>query len=293
MATMWRKAMLYLGLGPDDEYDDYDAADDRPAPVAPRRAPGPYGRRRRPGRSARPVGSSNRPLRSRAPPPCGPRPPATGDGPAERTCTAVVRPLQPGAAPHVVAPHLVQPGPGGRRQFKANQPVAMDLLEVDRELSRRLIDFSSGLCYGLGGKMEKVANQVYLLTPNVEVRRRTCGASTSAATTRRLIDLPWTPICLILNLYWFVILARMILSPGSAVTAGTAGGQRLLGACTALTEPVLGPLRRVIPPVRMGTGRHRRVADHRPRRGHPHLLTAALRSPISAYERWVLSTAWT
>ena len=28
MATMWRKAMLYLGLGPDDEYDDYDAAPD-------------------------------------------------------------------------------------------------------------------------------------------------------------------------------------------------------------------------------------------------------------------------
>ena len=22
---MWRKAMLYLGLGPDEEYDDYDA----------------------------------------------------------------------------------------------------------------------------------------------------------------------------------------------------------------------------------------------------------------------------
>ena len=33
---MWRKAMLYLGLGPDEEYDDYDPAHDdgmdRPAP---------------------------------------------------------------------------------------------------------------------------------------------------------------------------------------------------------------------------------------------------------------------
>jgi cell division inhibitor SepF len=55
-------------------------------------------------------------------------------------------------------------------KFKADQPVAMDLLDVDRELSRRLIDFSSGLCYGIGGKMEKVANHVYLLTPpGVEV----------------------------------------------------------------------------------------------------------------------------
>ena len=24
MASMWRRAMLYLGLGPDDEYDDFD-----------------------------------------------------------------------------------------------------------------------------------------------------------------------------------------------------------------------------------------------------------------------------
>jgi cell division inhibitor SepF len=41
---------------------------------------------------------------------------------------------------------------------------------VPRDLSRRLIDFASGLCYGIGGQMEKVANSVYLLTPsNVEV----------------------------------------------------------------------------------------------------------------------------
>ena len=29
MASMWRRAMLYLGLGPDDEYDDYEPYDDR------------------------------------------------------------------------------------------------------------------------------------------------------------------------------------------------------------------------------------------------------------------------
>ena len=32
---MWRKAMLYLGLGPDEEYDDYDAGyDDALSPAA-------------------------------------------------------------------------------------------------------------------------------------------------------------------------------------------------------------------------------------------------------------------
>ena len=41
---------------------------------------------------------------------------------------------------------------------------------AERDLARRLIDFSSGLCYGLGGQMEKVARDVYLLTPDdVEV----------------------------------------------------------------------------------------------------------------------------
>jgi cell division inhibitor SepF len=32
-------------------------------------------------------------------------------------------------------------------------------------VSRRLVDFASGLCYGLNGTMEKVASGVYLLKP--------------------------------------------------------------------------------------------------------------------------------
>ena len=41
---------------------------------------------------------------------------------------------------------------------------------LERDLSRRLVDFASGLCYGMRGSMERVTNQVYLLTPsNVEV----------------------------------------------------------------------------------------------------------------------------
>ncbi len=55
-------------------------------------------------------------------------------------------------------------------RFKAGQPVIVNLQGVESDLSRRIIDFASGVCYGVGGEMEKVANQVYLLTPtNVEV----------------------------------------------------------------------------------------------------------------------------
>ena len=44
-------------------------------------------------------------------------------------------------------------------------PVIMNLEGTEREVARRLIDFASGLCYGLDGSMEKVANGVYLLKP--------------------------------------------------------------------------------------------------------------------------------
>jgi len=52
----------------------------------------------------------------------------------------------------------------------AGTPVILNLQGVERDLSRRLVDFASGLCYGLRGQMERVTNQVYLLTPSdVEV----------------------------------------------------------------------------------------------------------------------------
>ncbi|MDZ7734057.1 MAG: cell division protein SepF [Acidimicrobiia bacterium] len=79
-------------------------------------------------------------------------------------------PVAPNAKPFVVSPSSFNHAQEVADKFKANQPVIVNLQGVSRELSRRLIDFSSGLCYGLGGQMERVAGQVYLLTPsNVEV----------------------------------------------------------------------------------------------------------------------------
>ena len=46
----------------------------------------------------------------------------------------------------------------------------VNLQAVERDLRRRLVDFASGLCYALAGKMDRVADHVYLLTPaDVEV----------------------------------------------------------------------------------------------------------------------------
>jgi len=85
---------------------------------------------------------------------------------------SVVRPFtQPQAAKvHVTVPVGFNDAQEIGDKLKANQPVIVNLQGIDRELSRRLIDFSSGLTYGLGGAMERVADQVFLLTPsNVEV----------------------------------------------------------------------------------------------------------------------------
>lgn len=50
-------------------------------------------------------------------------------------------------------------------EFKLNIPVVLNLQDSERELARRLIDFTSGLCYALDGTMEKIAPQVFLVCP--------------------------------------------------------------------------------------------------------------------------------
>ena len=55
-------------------------------------------------------------------------------------------------------------------RFKRQQPVILNLQNVDGDLSRRMVDFCSGLTYALDGNIQTVANRVFLLTPrNVEV----------------------------------------------------------------------------------------------------------------------------
>jgi YggT family protein len=57
-------------------------------------------------------------------------------------------------------------------------------------------------------------------------------------------------ICAVLRLYVFVIIARVIFS-WIRVTPGTPVAS-IYSVIFNLTEPVLGPLRRAIPPMRMG-----------------------------------------
>ncbi len=55
-------------------------------------------------------------------------------------------------------------------KFKDTIPVILNLQSTDTDLAKRLIDFSSGLTYALEGGMQRIADKVFLLTPqNVEV----------------------------------------------------------------------------------------------------------------------------
>jgi cell division inhibitor SepF len=97
---------------------------------------------------------------------------------AERTTTlrpTRLRSVDPVAAAPSVRVHLVLPRSFNDAQqiadkFKDAIPVILNLQASDAELSKRLIDFASGLTYALDGGMQRVADKVFLLTPrNVEV----------------------------------------------------------------------------------------------------------------------------
>jgi cell division inhibitor SepF len=69
------------------------------------------------------------------------------------------------ATPHTLAPTTFNDAQGVGDRFKSGQPVIVNLQGADRDLRRRLIDFASGLCYALDGKMDRITEQVYLLSP--------------------------------------------------------------------------------------------------------------------------------
>jgi cell division inhibitor SepF len=71
---------------------------------------------------------------------------------------------------HLVIPKSFNDAQQIADQFKESVPVIINLQGTDTELSKRLIDFASGLTYALEGGMQRIADKVFLLTPrNVEV----------------------------------------------------------------------------------------------------------------------------
>jgi len=188
--------MVYLGLQDDDEldyggeyesYGDYGEAPDEPQQPRARRESGPEpdpraGRetgtvRTRPdtrdyGEYGADYGAPAEPVPAPAPAPAPRAAPRDDPSGVSAPRPSVVRTIGPTTAArvHVVEPQGFNDAQEVGDRLKANQPVILNLQGLPRELQRRLIDFSSGLAYAVAGNMQRVANQVFLLTPsNVEV----------------------------------------------------------------------------------------------------------------------------
>jgi cell division inhibitor SepF len=176
---LWSRTLVYFGIAEEDDdyYEDDEvlAAEEsleqtyRERPnvrrLTPRRRGHSYDdwtESEEPGHS---TSTSSAALRSAArtsaaPAPARPRP---------------VRHMEAVPNPNAVRVHLVLPRSFNDAQqiadkFKHGIPVILNLQGADPELSKRLIDFASGLTYALDGGMQRVADKVFLLTPrNVEV----------------------------------------------------------------------------------------------------------------------------
>ncbi|MGQ0520582.1 MAG: cell division protein SepF [Actinomycetota bacterium] len=164
MSAMLRRAMVYLGLV-DDDYDDYEPSYEEPVSPAPARATRSYS----PEPSYEPAPTSS--IRTL------PRESPIGSEGVSQVSNVTPRPSVVRAVPqtqnakvHVIAPSQFPDAKEIGDRLKSSQPVIVNLQAADRELQRRMIDFCSGAAYVLGGSMDKVADQVFLLTPtNVEV----------------------------------------------------------------------------------------------------------------------------
>jgi cell division inhibitor SepF len=153
MPGVWKKTLTYLGLVEDEDYDELDevSVEGRGEPTPVRRIA---------------------------------RPEAVRDVSAEPRMEGIVRtiptPRPSGSSIHKSEPKRFNEAREIADRFKGGIPVIMNLQGTDDAVARRLVDFASGLVYGLDGKIEMVANRVYLLTPaemevSAEERERIAG----------------------------------------------------------------------------------------------------------------------
>jgi cell division inhibitor SepF len=156
----WHRALVYFGLAEDDRYGDEEELVYDAEPEAE------LEERYRDRQQVRRVASRRRDEIDDI---FADEPPARGGR------TRVLRPVSNGRGDEAVRVHLVVPKNFNDAQqiadkFKDSIPVILNLQGADTDLSKRLIDFASGLTYALDGGMQRIAEKVFLLTPrNVEV----------------------------------------------------------------------------------------------------------------------------
>jgi cell division inhibitor SepF len=161
VGQVWSRALVYFGIVEEDEYWDeeaYAAEEELERTYSER----PNVRRLAPRRSGEEFEDWSEP-EGGPPARTAVLRPAGGRRPLEAVASASVR-------VHLVVPRSFNDAQSIADKFKEAVPVILNLQGTDTELSKRLIDFSSGLTYALNGGMQRIADKVFLLTPrNVEV----------------------------------------------------------------------------------------------------------------------------
>jgi cell division inhibitor SepF len=166
LGDLWNRTLVYFGIAEEDEdWEDEDgyAAEEsleqtyRERPNVRRLTP----RRRGHEYDDWTESEADRPTVHRTPPVRQARP--------SRPQMEVV-PNPSSVRVHLVLPRSFNDAQQIADKFKQGIPVILNLQGADNELSKRLIDFASGLTYALNGGMQRIADKVFLLTPrNVEV----------------------------------------------------------------------------------------------------------------------------
>ena len=157
----WHRALVYFGLAEDPEYRYEDDGDNfEPDTLSDRAAPAPAPARGR-------GGSNVRRLRRDDPNEIDE---IFADAPPPRRRLQGVSNGGSAAQVHFVTPRNFNDAQEVADQFKRGVPVILNLQAASTDLSKRLIDFGSGLTYALEGGMQRIADKTFLLTPaNVEV----------------------------------------------------------------------------------------------------------------------------
>ena len=160
MANPLRKTMVYLGLADEElEYDEQEQRQEQrqqPAPAAQ-----PAARQSSAAAHASPVA----PVPAPAPAPVATRAPVT---PLRRSSTSTT---SKNTVPHdmneilTVHPREYKDAQAIAESFRDGIPVIINLSQMTEADARRLVDFASGLSQGLFGKIERVTNKVFLLSP--------------------------------------------------------------------------------------------------------------------------------
>jgi cell division inhibitor SepF len=148
MGDLWNRTLVYFGIAEDEEWDE-DALE-----TSEQQLEESYRRRERHNVRRLPSATEADSWASEEAPPARQR---------SSRLRSVGAPAP--AKVHLVVPRTFNDAKQIADRFKAQMPVILNLQSAETDLSKRLIDFASGLTYALDGSMQRVADKVFLLTP--------------------------------------------------------------------------------------------------------------------------------